>query len=342
MLAAPVLALLWLAPQAPLFAFAGVLVALALRGAASPVAGRTGLPHWAASLLVAAAAGGLLWAGCRAAAPALLAEAEALYDSLPHLLRGLRDRVAEYDWVVWALDAAEPRFLLGYGRAAAGVAAGAAAGTVGALGNALLVLLLGFYLAAQPDRYLRGALRLLAPSLRCRAEAVLRGCGRALRWWMGGQLVGMALVGGLSWVGLTLIGMPLAGVLAAITALMNFIPIVGPVLAAVPVVLLALGQDPSLVLPVVALYTAIQVLEGNIVTPLIHSRAVDLPPALLLAAQLTMGLLFGLLGVALAAPLSAAALVAVRLGYVEGWLEDGDGLQADRAPAAAPAMERPP
>ena len=59
------------------------------------------------------------------------------------------------------------------------------------------MLLLGFYLAAQPDRYLRGARRLLAPSFRCRAEAVLRGCGRALRWWMGGQLIGMALVGGL-------------------------------------------------------------------------------------------------------------------------------------------------
>ncbi len=68
----------------------------------------------------------------------------------------------------------------------------------------------------------------------------------------------------------------------------------------------------------------------------------DLPPALLLAAQLTMGLLFGLLGVALAAPLSAVALVAVRRGYVEGWLEGGDGAPADQAPAAAPAMERPP
>ncbi len=123
-----------------------------------------------------------------------------------------------------------------------------------------------------------GARRLLAPSLRGRAEAILRGCGHALRWWIGGQLIGMALVGGLSWVGLTLIGMPLAGVLAAITALLNFIPIIGPVLAAVPVLLLALGQHSSLVLPVVALYVAIQVLEGNIITPLIPaSGSSDLP-----------------------------------------------------------------
>lgn len=340
-LAAPVLVLLWLAPQAPLLAFAATVLAVGFRGAASLIAERTGLPNWAALLLVAAAVGGLLWAGYKTAAPALVAEAEALYDSLPSLLSGLRDRVAEYDWITWALDAVEPRFLLGYGRTAAGLAAEAAAGTIGTLGNALLVLLLGLYLAAQPGRYLRGVRRLLAPSLRSRGEAILRGCAYSLRWWLCGQFIGMALVGVLSWVGLPLIGMPLAGVLAVITALLNFIPIVGPVLAAVPVVLLALGQDPSLVLPVVALYIAIQVLEGDIVTPLIQSRAVSLPPALLLTAQLTMGLLFGLLGVALAAPLSAVALVAVRRGYVEGWLEGGDDLPADGAPAAAPAVERP-
>ena len=325
----PVLALLWLAPQVPLFAFAGVLVAVMLRGAAAPIAERTGLPAWGALLLVVTAVGGLLWVGCRAAAPALVAEAETLYDSLPNLVRGLRDRATDYDWVTWVLDVAEPRFLLGYGRTAAGIAAGAAAGTIGALGNALVVFLLGFYLAAQPAPYLSGLRRLLAPSLRAPSESILRDCGGALRWWIGGQLIAMALVGGLSWVGLILIGMPLAGVLAVIAALLGFIPIVGPVLAAVPAVLLALGQDPPLVLPVAALYVAIQVLEGNVVTPLVQSRAVNLPPGLLLVAQLTLGLLFGLLGVALAAPLAAVTLVVVRRGYVEGWLEAGDGNGAD-------------
>ena len=77
----PVLALLWLAPQVPLFAFAGVLVAVMLRGAAAPIAERTGLPAWGALLLVVTAVGGLLWVGCRAAAPALVAEAETLYDT---------------------------------------------------------------------------------------------------------------------------------------------------------------------------------------------------------------------------------------------------------------------
>ena len=95
----PVLALLWLAPQVPLFAFAGVLVAVMLRGAAAPIAERTGLPAWGALLLVVTAVGGMLWVGCRAAAPALVAEAETLYDSLPNLVRGLRGRATDYDWI---------------------------------------------------------------------------------------------------------------------------------------------------------------------------------------------------------------------------------------------------
>ena len=64
----------------------------------------------------------------------------------------------------------------------------------------------------------------------------------------------------------------------------------------------------------------VQNVEGNFLTPMVQSHTADLPPALLLVTQVLTGALFGLLGVALAAPLSALGMVLVRRGYVEGWL----------------------
>ena len=112
----------------------------------------------------------------------------------------------------------------------------------------------------------------------------------------------------------------LAGLLATIIAVLNFIPVIGPVIGGVPAVLLALTEGPVFALWVVGLIVLVQVVEGNFLTPMVQSRTADLPPALLLLVQLLTGALFGLLGLALAAPLSAVGLVLVRRGYVEGWL----------------------
>ena len=131
----------------------------------------------------------------------------------------------------------------------------------------------------------------------------------------------MIVAGGFTWLGLWALGVPLAGLLATIIGLLNFIPVLGPVIGGIPAVLLAMTEDPMLGLWVVGLIIAVQTIEGNFLTPMVQSRTADLPPALLLIVQVLTGALFGLLGVALAAPLSALGLVLVRRAYVEGWLE---------------------
>jgi predicted PurR-regulated permease PerM len=150
---------------------------------------------------------------------------------------------------------------------------------------------------------------------------VLLAMGGALRAWVGAQLLAMAIVGGLSFVGLTLLGMPLAGILATLAALLGFVPILGPIIAAVPAVLLAFGEGWSMVLWVIGLYIVIQTIEGDLVTPLVQSRAIKLPPGLILLAQLVMLGLFGLLGLALAAPVAALLLVLGQRLYVDTFLE---------------------
>lgn len=309
------------APSFPLIAFGGVLVGVALRAGADPLVRRLRLPEVPAVLLVVFGTLGLLGLlGWWAAGP-LSEQAEELTRRLPSSLSAVQEGLSRYVWGRWMVENLDAGYLVQSGEKAAGMAAAAAGGLFGTLGNAVFLLLLGLYLALHPAPYLAGLRALLAPSLRPRAEALQAELGTALRGWLGGQLFAMVVVGVLTWLGLWLLGIPLAGVLAVLTALLGFIPIVGPVIAAVPAVLLGASQSMDLALWVAGLFLVLHVVEGDILTPMVQSRAVDLPPGLLLLAQLFLGAVFGLLGIALAAPLAAVALVVTRRGYVEGWLE---------------------
>lgn len=312
------LALLWLVPEVPLLGFAGALLAVALRAPADALAVRMGIPGWAAVLGVAAGVV-LAFALAAWAAYAPLAEqANELARTLPDSVRSLRERLSGTAWGDWLLDRAEPGQMLEGG---AGGVARVAGNTLGALGNAVLVLLLGLYFGIRRADTVQGVVRLVHPALDDQARDTLSECGTVLRGWLLGQGFAMVVTGLLTWVGLLLLGVPLAGVLAVIAALLGFIPIIGPVIAAVPAMLLALTQDPILAVWVALLFLGVQNLEGNILTPMVQSQTADLPPAVLILAQTLMGTLFGLLGVALAAPLAAVALVLVRRAYVEGWLD---------------------
>jgi len=185
----------------------------------------------------------------------------------------------------------------------------------------VLVVLLALYLAVQPKGYLSGLRSLFDPRLDRRVEETLAEGGHTLRGWLLGQAFAMVVAGTLTWLGLWALGVPLAGLLATIIGLLNFIPVLGPVIGGVPAVLLAMTEDPMLGLWVAGLIVAVQTVEGNFLTPMVQSRTADLPPALLLIVQVLTGALFGLLGVALAAPLSALGMVLVKKAYVEGWLE---------------------
>ncbi|MFZ4409417.1 MAG: AI-2E family transporter [Paracraurococcus sp.] len=316
------LLLLWLAPEVPLLGFAAVLLAVPLRAGAEPLARRTGLPDWAGVLIVAALVVLALGLAGWAAAGPLAEQATQLAESLPKSLAALRGRVAGTAWGDWVLRQAEPGQLLGSGGAekAADAAAQAAGSTLGGLGNLILVLLLALYLAVRPRGYLSGLRSLFDPRLDGRVAATLAAAGHALRGWLLGQAFAMVVAGTLTWLGLWALGVPLAGLLALIIGLLNFIPVLGPVIGGVPAVLLAATQDPMLGLWVVGLIVAVQTVEGNLLTPMVQARTADLPPALLLLVQVLTGALFGLPGVALAAPLSALGLVLVRSAYVEGWL----------------------
>ncbi len=105
-------------------------------------------------------------------------------------------------------------------------------------------------------------------------------------------------------------------------ALLNYIPNIGPIIAGVPAVGIALLQSPAQALYVLLLYVGLQMIDGYILTPLVDRHTVSLPPALTITMQVVIGVLFGALGLALASPLTAAAMVLVRMLYVEDVLGD--------------------
>jgi len=192
---------------------------------------------------------------------------------------------------------------------------------LGATLDAILIGFLGVYFAFDPELYVGGFLRLLPPARRPQVRLALNQAGLSLSKWLRAQLIAMILVGILAGVGLAIIGVPLALVLGGLAALLEFIPVVGPTIFAIPAVLVAFSQGPRVALYAVIVYTAIQQLESNLIIPLLQRWAVKMPPVVGLLAVLAAGILLGPGGIIFAAPLAVVTIELVKHLYVEDTLE---------------------
>lgn len=305
---------LWRITDALLLAFGAVLFAVLLRTMARPIRARTRLPEpWAIPVVTLALAillGGVFWiAGTEVSnqiaevstrVPRSWEEVQARLGTAP-----LAARLAE------GVRSASPD-IQGMLSGVTGVATSA----LGVLGNLVLVLFGGIYLAVQPSLYRDGAVKLVPPASRESVRATLDDGGEALRRWLLGQFIAMAVAGVLTTLGLWLIGLPGYLALGLLAGLAEFVPVLGSILAAVPALLLATTQGPEMVVWTLLLYLAIQQFQGNLITPLVTRELVELPPALTLFAIFAFGLVLGPLGVLFAAPLAVVAYVAVKRLWV--------------------------
>jgi len=188
---------------------------------------------------------------------------------------------------------------------------------VGALGSLVILVVLTMFLAANPALYRGGLLRLVPPQRRAMVDDTLAAIARALRWWFLGQLVSMLLLGFSVGLGLLLLGIEVWFALGVLTALLTFLPFIGPLIATIPIVAVGFTEGVQTGLIVLVGYIVIQNVEGNVIVPMIHQKAVELAPALLISVQLLLGLVFGVVGLILAAPLTVVAMVAVQKLWVE-------------------------
>lgn len=312
------LLILWSLLELIVLVFGATVLAVLIRALAEPIARAGRLPH-----RVSVAIAVLLMLGLLAAALWLFGrESEAqfaqLSDALPHAWAAAKERI---------LQLPGGKFLVHSVQGPSGPARmmPSLADVLGRLGSTLadLILLLfgAVFIAADPSLYKAGILKLLPAGRRALAADALGDCDRALKRWLVGQLVSMALVGLLTGLGLWLVGIPSPVALGVIAGLLEIIPYAGPILSAVPGLALALTQSPNEALWALLVYVAVQQIEGNALMPLVQKRAVSLPPALTVFAVVASGMLFGPAGLVFAGPLLVVCFVLVKRLYVREALE---------------------
>lgn len=193
---------------------------------------------------------------------------------------------------------------------------------LGGITTFVAIVLVGLFFAMSPQIYMRGFIRLIAPNYRNRGLYLLDRSYVALQRWLVGQFIVMAFVGITTAVGLYLMDIPFALALGFLAFVLGFIPVLGPWITAIPLLLVTLLFAPDMVLWVMALSFVIQQLESYVVAPIVQDRLVSLPPVALLLSQLIMGTLTGFLGIALATPLVVVVIVWVQILYVKFVLGD--------------------
>jgi predicted PurR-regulated permease PerM len=151
---------------------------------------------------------------------------------------------------------------------------------------------------------------------------VLAALRDTLRQWLIARLMAMALVGLITGLGLAALGVKGAIALGLFAGMLELIPFFGPFVAAVPALGIALADSPQKAFGVLLLFTAVQQLEGNLITPLILERRLHVPPVLTIVSVSAMGVVFGVIGMLVAEPILAATLVVTKMLYVQDVVHD--------------------
>lgn len=321
-LAVMLAALLWAAAGVLLLLFAAILVACLLRGLADLLIARTRLSAgWALAIVVSLL---LLFlaAGVALLAPHVASQVDDLSRGLGQSIQQVYAQLSHYEWGKRLIKQTPGVMELARRGDIVSRVTGIFSSTLGVLANTVIVLFIGFYLAVAPDVYTSGIVALFPPQRRERIREVMSAIAQTLRRWLVGRAFLMLSNGIFTTVGLWLLGMPLAVTLGTVAGLLNFVPNIGPIIAGVPAVLIAWTLGPTTALYVLLLYVFLQSIDGYVFTPLVQERTVSLPPALTITAQLLFGVLAGTIGLLFATPLTAAALVLVRMLYVEDVLGD--------------------
>lgn len=313
---------LWVLSDLLLLIFAAVLCALALRALTAPLINATGLNQAVALalvvlLIVALCAGLVLQFGSR-----LSDQISYLMQNVPQALQSLSHQ----------LDLGSVSKEVG-GSAIGALAARAltiGSSIVGAVAGFVLVIVGGIYFAASPGLYRRGLIALVPERWRAAVTSTIEDSNFALTRWLRAQLIAMALVGVMTGLGMWLAGVPSPLALGLIAAATEFIPIVGPIVGAIPALLLASTQGRDLTLWALAVAVVVQQLENNVIMPFVVGKVVELPAAVGLFATVAMGLLFGPLGLLLGYPLAIVGDVAVRRLYVREALGKPVDIPAER------------
>ena len=182
-------------------------------------------------------------------------------------------------------------------------------GLIGFFTTMFLIVVLGIYIAVEPRLYERGIAWMLPVEERPYLAETINRMASALRRLLAGRLLGMFIEGIATWLALAAYGVPMAALLGLLTGLLAFLPNIGAPISGALMILVGFSGGTEMGLYCIAVYVVVQVVDSNIIIPMVAKKTVDLAPALVLGAQLIFGVMFGILGLALADPLIALAKI---------------------------------
>lgn len=278
---------------------------------------RRRLPRTAAILVIYASVLGLIASITAAVIPPLVRQSQEFWKQLPDYLDQAQARLTS--WGLIAPNASFKDILQqapAGGGDAVGVVVGALWGFVGGIFGVISILLLTFYMLVDSDRVFALFVRLFPRRDRNRVSDISELVANKISAWLGGQMLLGLIIGTMTAVGFFFMGVPYFFVLAVIAGIGEMIPMVGPLLSAIPAVLVALTVSPGLALGVAAYCWALQLLENNVLVPKVMGETVGLSAVTVIASLAIGSELLGFVGALLAVPTAAIIQVLVEELYL--------------------------
>jgi predicted PurR-regulated permease PerM len=243
-------------------------------------------------------------------------------ETLPQSINNLRDQARQYEWGRAIFDEGQANGIIPEQGRLLEFLSSFLTALISSVSDFLIVLIIGIFFAASPQLYQQGIIVLVTPKYRHRFEEVLNKLYHILKAWLIGKFLTMLFVGIASTIALVLLDVPMAFALGFIAFLLDFIPTIGPIIAAVPAILVAFLVSPMTALLVAIVYFAIQSVESYVLVPMIYKRTVSISPVVTLASLVLFGILAGPIGIILATPLVAVIQVILRELYIKDFLEE--------------------
>ncbi|MFU8803499.1 MAG: AI-2E family transporter, partial [Bradymonadaceae bacterium] len=277
-----------------LFVFLGVLLAVFLRGIAQWITDKTPLGiRLSLALVFILALGSTVGLGWLMIPP-LVEQIQGLAEEIPRAFQQIQESLEEYEWgrVLLRTFPDDPGALLGRPDEDMWAGLGALVGTtVGGVLNFVVFFVVAFSTAVHPQRYIQGIVLLVPPERRERAREVISILGQQLEAWLVARVITMIIIGIITAIGLWLFGMPMVLVLSVLAVFLEFIPVLGPILASIPAILIGLLISPLYAFYIAFFYWMVQNLESYLITPVLQHKIVKLAPALVIIAQLIMAVI---------------------------------------------------
>lgn len=188
---------------------------------------------------------------------------------------------------------------------------------IGGLITIVVVIIIAVYVVVKPKEHLEGILLLFPKSRRDQIRELAWRITSTIKHWMLGQAASMLIIAIMSMIGFLIAGIKFGFFFGILTGILCFIPYLGPVLSLIGPVLVSLIDNPIKVIWVLIIYVITQTIESYFLTPMIMKRQVDLPPVVTILAVVGMGSLLGVIGIALAVPTVAIAMVILKETYLK-------------------------